>query len=67
MHSSENITVSSSVSRRTTSLREPFAADMCEWEKSWSHRTNSFPSRSQGDAIAIARRLRTEYAHLLYR
>jgi alpha-N-acetylglucosaminidase len=45
--------------------RARFAADMCEWEKTWSRQTDSFPSRPQGSAINVARRLRREYADLL--
>jgi alpha-N-acetylglucosaminidase len=45
--------------------RAPFAAAMCEWEKAWSRRTDSFPSHPHGSAIDVARRLRREYADLL--
>ncbi|MES2124077.1 MAG: alpha-N-acetylglucosaminidase [Gemmatimonadota bacterium] len=41
--------------------RAPFAAAMCEWEKEWSTRTDSFPSAPRGDAIAVSRRLAAKY------
>jgi alpha-N-acetylglucosaminidase len=47
--------------------RAPFAAAMCEWEKTWSRRTDSFPVHPRGSAIDVARRLRKEYADLLPR
>jgi alpha-N-acetylglucosaminidase len=47
--------------------RAPFAAAMCAWETQWSRQTNAFPTRPQGDAIGVARRLRSKYADLLSR
>lgn len=41
--------------------RAPYAADMCTWEQGWSRRTNAFRTKPKGDAIAIARRLVSEY------
>ncbi|MEP6989716.1 MAG: alpha-N-acetylglucosaminidase [bacterium] len=42
--------------------RGSFATDMCAWEKSWSARTDSFPTQPRGDAIGVAKRLRGYYA-----
>ena len=45
--------------------RAPFAADMCEWEQSWSRQVNAFPVTPTGDAIAVATRLAVRYRDLL--
>ncbi len=45
--------------------RAPFAADMCKWEQAWSRQTNVFPTKPQGDAIVVARRLAVRYRDLL--
>jgi alpha-N-acetylglucosaminidase len=41
--------------------RAPFAAASCEWERAWSRRTGAFPTRPEGDAVAVARRLARKY------
>ncbi len=41
--------------------RKPFAAAMCDWDQQWSHRHDVFPTKTQGDAITVSRRLFKKY------
>ena len=41
--------------------RAPFAAASCRWEQAWSRRSETYPTRPRGDAIAMSRALLARY------
>lgn len=50
-----------SVDRGVPFDRKPYAAEMCQWEKRWSHGTEKYPATPHGDPIAVARELATKW------
>ena len=40
---------------------ETFEREMQVWEEEWTHKTDPFPDRPEGDPVAVARRLWTKY------
>lgn len=41
---------------------ERFQRELCDWECAWARRTDAYPHRPCGDAVAICRRLLAQYA-----
>jgi alpha-N-acetylglucosaminidase len=50
-----------SVDKGTALDRAPFAERMCQWEQAWSRRTDSYPVKPTGDALALSRKLFRKY------
>lgn len=46
---------------------QQFERQMQQWEDRWTHASESYPSRPQGDAVAIARRLFDKYGETFFR
>jgi len=45
--------------------RDSFLESSCQWEKSWSHNRNPFPSITSGDPVEISRTVWEKYAPFL--